>query len=282
MTKCGAWTRWCQNHEPLRALSYPSSMLIVWMRAICIVLLAASGARAANELSAAERAYADVDYSKCRDKAQAALATPGTQAQRVQAHRLLGLCAAALSDVDVARDAFRAMLVIDHSARLPEGLSPRFTSSFREAKGSLVGRKPLLLETSGSDPLGARRLLHVQLTDELSLVHRLGWRAGDGIETLVKPSASIDLDVPGDLSITLRAIDAAQGELAVLEVPPVTVASAVPGPAAAVINEDNGPSWWLVGGVIAGVVLLGAGAGTAAAVLLPPQRVQLQVGVDVP
>ncbi|HEY4219860.1 MAG TPA: hypothetical protein VGO62_00925, partial [Myxococcota bacterium] len=82
--------------------------------AVAAAALASTGARADDAIAMAQRAYADVDYAKCKDEAQHALAAPGDKPARVDAYKYLGLCDAALNDTDKAREAFKRMLAIDH------------------------------------------------------------------------------------------------------------------------------------------------------------------------
>jgi hypothetical protein len=240
-------------------------------------------AHAASDVDAAEKAYTTVDYSACRDRAKSALQTPATRPERVKAYKYLGLCSAALSDVDAARDAFRTMLLIDRQARLPEGLSPRFTSSFREAKGSLTERDGLELAALDDRIDGNRRMLTIALNDDDMLVHRITWRAAGGADTAVKPSSTFELSVPNNVDIELRAVDEHQGELFLLSLPTSRPADVVelppPGP---VVDEGQGPNWWVIGGFGVGALVVLGGAGAAAAWFMPPARVQARVGVDAP
>lgn len=245
-----------------------------------VVALALAGAN--SELEAAQRAYADVDYARCFDKARAALGQPGTLSERVAASRLVGLCAAAQGDTDAARDAFRFMLTLDKNARLPEGLSPRFTSSFREARGALMESTPLALTIVKDDIRGASRILRVRVQDDGDLVARVGFRPkGGGLESPVKKSVELELEVPAAIDVELVALDPAGGEVAILEVAgvgsgPVRDLKEGPAPPA----EEPAPFPWLVvGGVAGAVVLVGGGAAILAVVLSPPSTVTLKTDV---
>jgi hypothetical protein len=233
----------------------------------------------ATELDAAKKAYADVDYGRCRDRARAALLVPATRPERVDAYRLLGLCAAAESDTDDAREAFRLMLAIDRDARLPDGLSPRFTSSFREAKGSWVGVEPLRLSVESEIVNDAGRVVRVRVHDEAELVARLTWRGGGGNHPPVKRADVVEFDLAAGVDVVVVALDKAGGEVAVLELPARKVEEATPldpTPKATVAEEDRPFPWLVVGGVAGGVLVVGAVAAVTAVVLTPPRSVTLK------
>ena len=82
------------------------------------------------ELSAAQKAYADVDYGRCLEKARAALGQPGSLPDRVSAWKLVGLCAAAEGETDVARAAF---------ARFEGGFDPYLRFRRQVARVELQG-----------------------------------------------------------------------------------------------------------------------------------------------
>jgi hypothetical protein len=251
------------------------------MSAALFVALVVAAAPAA-ELQAAQKAYADVDYGRCLERARAALGQPGSLADRVATWKLVGLCAAAEGETDVARDAFQMMLTLDRDARLPDGLSPRFTSSFREAKGALMGATPLALTLAKDDVRGARRVLRVRVDDSGDLVARVGFRPkGGGLESPVKKSVELELEVPAAVDVEIVGLDRAGGEIVVL-----AVAGVGSGPAkdldeapAAVVEEAAPFPWLIVGGVAGAVVLVGTGAAVLAVALAPPQAVSLTTDI---
>jgi hypothetical protein len=252
------------------------------MSAALLVALVVAAAPPA-ELQAAQKAYADVDYGQCLDKARAALGQPGSLADRVATWKLVGLCAAAEGETDAARDAFQMMLTLDRDARLPDGLSPRFTSSFREAKGALMDATPLALKVVKDDLRGARRLLRVRVDDTTDLVARVGFRPKEGgLESPLKKSLELELDVPAAVDVEVVGLDRAGGEVVVLSVPGVgsrpapDLGEAPP----ATVADDDAPFPWLVVGVVGGaVVLIGAGAAVLAVALAPPQSVTLKTDI---
>jgi hypothetical protein len=246
-----------------------------------LVALTVAAAPAA-ELSAAQKAYADVDYGRCLERARAALGQPGSLSERVAAWRLVGLCAAAEGETDDARDAFRMMLTLDREARLPDGLSPRFTSAYREAKGALMESTPLQFKVVADDVRGARRVLRVRIDDTDDIIARVAFRPkGGGLEAPVKKSVELEIDVPAAVDVELVGLDRAGGEVVVR-----AVAGVGSGPARDLADrpppatEDAGPFPWLVvGGVAGALVVVGTGAAVLAVALAPPRAVSLTTDI---
>ncbi len=242
------------------------------------LVLAATPVAAEGPLSLAQRAYAGVEYGKCRDEAQRALDEPGDQQARVDAWRLLGLCQAALGDTDMAREAFKRMLAVDWGAKLQDGLSPRFTSSFREAKGSFSGTPPLALRVVEEKVEGGTRAVKLKLTDELELVQKIAWRGAAGSSGgPVRAAPLLVLELPAEVDVTVTALDKAGGEVATL---PIAAVKAVAPPPPPPDTVEQGGFPWLGVAIGAGVlVVAGAAAGGAAFVLLQPQTVTLKSDV---
>lgn len=241
---------------------------------------------AVADLDAAQKAYVDVDYARCRDRAQAALLQPGTVKDRVNAQRLVGLCSAAQGEVDDAREAFRLMLALDPTAKLPDGLSPRFTSSYREAKGSWVGVTPLALVVDSEELGDNGRVVRVRVEDAAELVHKIAWRGPAGsLSTPVKKAAVLELEVPQTVDVDVVALDRALGEVFVLTLPARTATDEskldAALPPAAVAEDDGGSALpFIIGGAIVGaVVVVGAAAGVAALVFAPAPTVSLKTDV---
>jgi hypothetical protein len=243
-----------------------------------MLIMAASG-----ELSAAKQAYGDVDYGRCRDKAKAALDEPGSKAERVEAYRLLGLCSAAHGDTDDAREAFRRMLMIDHDARLPDGLSPRFTSSFREAKGSLVGTSPLALSVERNDVVGATRTVRVRVTDGEDIVDKLATREKNGgLSTPVKKAVEVEFDIAAGVDVDIVGLDRGGGEVVSVTVAGVGAEGGGGITDADPVAADDGDSAVVpivIGGVAGAVVLVGGAAAVLAVLLAPPSAVTLKTDI---
>lgn len=252
------------------------------VRCLALILgsaLAAAPAAADDALAQAQKAYAGVDYGKCREHAQEALEQPAEKQERLDAWRLLGLCQAALGETDGAREAFKRMLAVDWNAKLPEGLSPRFTSSFREAKGSFVGTQPLALSVAESKTEGGTRAVRLKIVDELELVHKVAWRGAAGSTGApVRAAPLLLLELPAEVDITVIALDKAGGEVAILELPADKPEAPPPPPPAVEVEEGGFP--WVGVAIGAGVLLVaGAAAGGVAFALTQPQVVTLRSDV---
>ncbi|MDP2340284.1 MAG: hypothetical protein Q8O67_04950 [Deltaproteobacteria bacterium] len=247
---------------------------------VALALLAA-----VPDLEAAQKAYVDVDYAKCREKSQQALLQPGSLKDRVDGWKLLGLCSAAVGETDAARDAFRMMLAIDKDAKLPEGLSPRFTSSYREAKGSLVGTTPLALTIASEQTDKNSRTVRIKVDDDAGVAAKIAWRGPSGsLSPPVKKSDLVELELPISVDVVVVALDKAAGEVATLSLPARGADNTSPldeKPKDPPIVEDETPSALplIIGGVLAGVVVVGAAAGVAVVLFSPPQSVNLRTDV---
>ncbi len=242
----------------------------------------AQGGAPDGGLASVEKAYADVDYPRCRDEAQKALQQPARLSARVDAYRYLGLCDAAVGDVDKARDAFKHMLAIDKDARLPDGLSPRFTSSYREAKGSFVMGQPLSITVAGETLDGGVRVVRLKLVDELQLVQKIGWRGKGGASAApVRAAPLIELELPAAVDVTVVAYDAAGGEVGLAPLPAKKAkAPPPPPPPKEVAGGDGGGFPWLaVGGITGGILVLAAAGAGAYLYFAPPQAVTLKTDV---
>lgn len=251
------------------------------------IALAAPAARADDALSRARRAYADVDYARCADEAQRALQGPAELSARVDAWRLRGMCTAALGDIDVAREAFRRMLAIDRTARLPDGLSPRFTSAYREAKGSLAAGDALAVAVVANSIEGGTRTVRLKIVDELELVHKVGWRgAGGSTGGPFRAAPLLELELPAGADVTVVALDASGGEVAVLKFDaPRPGGARVMADATAeaeAVPEAGASPWVWVGGVTGAVVVLGAVGAAVAIAGLSPKTVTVEAAVVFP
>ncbi len=254
-----------------------------------VVVLVPLRAEAAA-LDAARKAYADLAYEVCRTQAAEALEDPATLPERVDAYRLLGLCQAAVGDTDAAREAFVKMVAIQPDAELPKGLSPRFTSSYLEAKGFWLGKKPLELVIEEDRSEGKNRIVRIALKDAAGLIDKITWQDDEGERgPSLKAAERMELELPAEVAVALVALDASGGvvlersltgpELAALPDPAVGSQGSVSGGAGAGGEEEPGAGPWLWVGVAAGAGALLAG-GAAAAVtgylLTPPQSATLE------
>lgn len=239
----------------------------------------------------ARSAYQGLDYEGCAAAASKALEGPGTRDERRDAYQLLGLCRAALGDTDGARDAFVKLLGVDREARLPDGLSPRFTSSFLEAKGEWTDREPTGVAVESEELMGKTRVLRLKVNDPVGLLDEIAWRTEDGEEhDRTKVAERMELEVPVQVAKELVAFDAHGGEVAVLSLGEAAAKSAEPrlgedpnGTTTASETDDDGstiltsPFLWLgVGAVGAAVLVSGAVAAGVGLLLYEPRQVTME------
>jgi hypothetical protein len=238
----------------------------------------APDARAASDLDAARQAYGELNYEGCKDAAQAALEAPGTREERVDAYRLLGLCEAALDDTDAARTAFSHMVAIDPDAKLPEGLSPRFTSSYLEARGQWT-EPPLTLEIESQKVEQDTRVVRLQVRDLAGLAARVVWEDEDGERgPPLRVAERMEIEVPAEFNARLLLLDETDGVLAELPVGPEPAQPPPPPPSPGdeEAEEDaGGVPWVMVGAAGAGVLVAGAVVGGVAILLTQPGSVTL-------
>jgi hypothetical protein len=254
--------------------------------ALVIVSPAARAATAEDKATEAARAYESLDYDGCVTAAKGSLASPGGRAARVDAHRFLGLCKAALGDADGARDAFVEMLGVDAGAQLPAGLSPRFTSAFLEARGFWVGKKPVAVAIAGDEKKGRTRVLTLEIHDEIDVIDTIAWRARDGdLGPLVKAAPQMELEVPVDVAKHVVALDAAGGVVVEMPLPDDRPPPAETVPVAAETTDEAGSAltspwlWASVAGVAVIVIAVAVAGITAGALFYEPRSVDLQTRV---
>lgn len=250
---------------------------------LCAFVVVAAAARAdAAALDAARKAYADLSYEGCRDQARESLEDKAALPERVDAYRLLGLCQAALGDTEEAHDAFVKMLAIDPAAELPAGLSPRFTSSYLEAKGYWVGKKPLDLVVEEERVEGKKRIVRLAVKDDAELVDKIAWEDDEGERAPgLKAAERMELELPAELAVKLVGLDrhggvvvehALAGPQVASAVDPTTSSSGATSGEVSDGEEDAGGGPWLWVGVAAGagVLLAGGAAAAVAGIMLAP------------
>jgi hypothetical protein len=134
---------------------------------------------ARDPLSAAELAFAEVDFERTLERSAEALqAGAHTPQQVVRIYQLLGVSAAALGDPDGARDFFQRMLAVDGDAELDDTVPPRLRAPYLEARGIVSARPDRLgvelalardrgsLRVTLSDPFEMARQLRVHARPE--------------------------------------------------------------------------------------------------------------------
>jgi hypothetical protein len=259
----------------------PARLLSLCLALGCATSLGAAAAAAAPALAQARGAYGELNYEACRKQARAALGEPGAGDERVEAYRLLGLCEAALGETEAAKEAFVTMLGIDPGAALPAGLSPRFTSSYLEAKDHWLGKEPLGFTLESDDTEGRTRTVRFSLSDPLDLVTQVSWDDEEGERAPpVAAAERMELELPAERARRLVALDAAGGAVAVLALPPRAPppgqATEVSPPTAEAEAEGGVPWLWVGAAAGGGALLFGAVAAVTTVLLLPPRAVPLR------
>src|SRR5262249_1093502 len=83
-------------------------------------------------------AYEELDYAKCVDLLQKALAETLTRDEKIITYRTLAFCHVGLDKPDAAKFDFEHLLHIDESYELDRRISPRIRAPFEEAKAAIA------------------------------------------------------------------------------------------------------------------------------------------------
>lgn len=243
-----------------------------------------------EQLEEAKIAYGLLDYDSCVDAAGQSLRMEGTRSDRTEAYRYLGLCHAALGDTDVALENFIRLLAIEPEARLPDGLSPRFTSTFLEAKGFWLGREAMKFEIIEESQDGALRLIQIAIEDRKGLIQKIAWRAQNGdTGPLLKAAERMEVEVPGEIAYELVGYDEYGGELYTFVIkedePPQPEPVAQSGDEIEAEPESSiltSPFLWAGIGSVAAVGVIGAGIGVGVGIYFyEPSSVTLSSEVSI-
>lgn len=264
---------------------------------VLVVGLAAPAAHA-DAVDTLAEAYASLDYETCLAVSDDALKAPATRAQREDTYRYRGLCLAALGDTEAAKASFVNLLAVNGEAKLPDGLSPRFTSSFLEAKGEWVGRPPtgFVIEEDKLDD--KTRILTLKVNDRTGLLASVQWRDPDGeLHDELAVAERMEIQVPNEVAKAVVGFDAAGGVIAELDLEPKSaevdkkIVADKPDPTA--VEADDGGSiltspwlWLGVSALGAAVVVAGAAGAGVGVFFYEPQQVSMSGGIrfadDVP
>jgi hypothetical protein len=234
-------------------------------------------------LEDAQSAHADFDFASCKERVEEALDLAASRDDRVEAYRLLGLCHAALGETEEAREAFIVMLAVDPKAKLPDGLSPRFTSAYLEAKGHWLNKTALQLEIEDEREERDLRVLTVKVTDNADLIRKVAWRiTGGTLSPALRSAERMEMRIPQGEDVELIGLDEAAGEVAVLPVPkvaPVGAEGEGEGEGEGESGDDPTPILITLGAVGA---LVAAGVTTAVVLVLvsSPDQVNLVGSVE--
>lgn len=183
--------------------------------AVLLALAALAAPARADKKAAVERARGEIgelrydDAQKTVDKA----IRSGTNgpAEMAELYLLAGEVKASLGDDAAAQDAFKRALVIDPSAELRDGLSPKIREPFAKARRAMKGKKPLAIQHRILKPDPATIAILVQ-SDPFGMVigGRLIYKNADGAERSVAGMGKerVDLKLPKGVNrFVVAAID---------------------------------------------------------------------------
>ena len=254
----------------------------------CALLLVAAPAHASVESDLVQKgvaAYDDLDYPRAVELLEKALRESLTREERIITFRTLAFAQVALGQRDAARVSFERLLRLDPKFQLDRTISPRIRAVFEEARAAIsTGQAPVeapqgvaarLEVTAAPTPARAGLPLVVKVAPpERQVANVSVYYRARGADTFSKVMAytpsgkSYELTVPGTfvkapgLEYYVVAIDESGAS--------VGEAGALAAPLAVEVIDVNKPpvykrAWFW--GVVGGVVVAGAGAGVAAALL---------------
>lgn len=174
-----------------------------------------------NPLERARTEIGELRYEDAQKTVDKALRS-GTNgpAEMAELYLLAGEVQASLGDDEAAQEAFRKALVIDPSAELREGLSPKIREPFAKARRAMKNKKPLAIQHRILKPDPPTIAVLVE-SDPFGMVigGRLIYRNADGSERSVAGMGKqrVDLRLPrGTGKFMVAAIDEHGNRLVVL------------------------------------------------------------------
>ncbi len=235
-----------------------------------------------DPLEAAERAYLEVDFEQTLEHASAALQAGGHEPDRLgRIYELLGVSAAALGDVDGAREFFERMLAVDPDATPDDTVPPRLRAPYLEARGTISARSDQLGVEVGLDRV--RAAVRVALRDPFNMARLIrvharleGSAEYTSLESRAQPEVFAPLpgsDTADRVEYWVEVLDAYGNKLLATgsEFQPRTIGrlAASGGSSAGAVADSGGsnifedPLFWIIaggavlvtGGVITGVLV---------------------------
>lgn len=192
-------------------------MTLLRVSALAAVVLAPAVALANPQLERAKAALDDLQFEDAYDALDEALRAGDSDVeQTVEIYRLLGEVAAALGQADEATDAFEILLTLDPEHQLSEGVSPKISEPFENARSRVDGRGSLRFscEITSKDPMTVEVVADANPLDLAAGGFVVDGR-GETREPLVAGSASITLDV-GERAIEVGIADESGNRIAVV------------------------------------------------------------------
>jgi hypothetical protein len=235
---------------------------VVKRAAFAVALVAAlagpAGADGNANLDQAQQAIDNIDYEAARNFVGMALDSGGLAlADHLRALRIAGEVEAALGNDAGAREHFATWIYLDPKAKLADGLSPKITAPFDEARAATGALVIDVALARGDD--GVRVTLVT--SDPLAMVH--GFEAsGGGAETSGEGGeATLATTDPSGFEVTVTVVDERNNQIAVRTVVAEPLAAADKPPGTGGGGAESGwpaplrwPTW-------AGLAIVAAGTG---------------------
>lgn len=182
---------------------------------LLFVALGAAPAAANPLLDQAQRAIDDIDPQAARDLTRRAIESGKLDAGELRrAHRLAGESAAAVGDAKAARDHFLRWLLLDPTASLPAGVSPKLAQPFADARAEAerAGRFSVDIGIARGD---GRIDVTLEANDPLEMIAGMRLRIGDASEVSVTGlTATLPAADAGAVAVNVVVTDARGNELA--------------------------------------------------------------------
>jgi hypothetical protein len=185
------------------------------VKRLAFALLLVAGTATAGPLDDAQRKIDEIDYEGARDLVAKTLDGGGlTWVELARAHRMAGEIAAALGDEPSAEEHFVAWLVLDPTAQLDAGVSPKIAEPFAAAQAR--ARKLGAFDPEITvERIDARALVTLGGKDPLQMIAGMKVEV-DGGGTEETHDLSIEVSVPDRAAdVTVTVLDARGNVLAV-------------------------------------------------------------------
>ena len=179
-------------------------------------------------LDQAQQAIDNIDYEAARSLVGKALDGGGLSlADHLRALRMAGEVEAALGDDAGAREHFATWIYLDPKAKLADGLSPKITAPFDEARASTGA---LVIDVS-LERTGDGVSVTLVTSDPLALVHGFEASGGGAQVSGTGLAATLATTDPSGFEVTVVVVDERNNQIAVRTVVTEPAASAEPTPA---------------------------------------------------
>lgn len=182
--------------------------------AVALVAALAGPASAGGNasLDQAQQAIDNIDYEAARSLVGKALAGGGLSlADHLRALRMAGEVEAALGDDAAAREHFATWLYLDPKAKLADGLSPKITAPFDDARASTGALVVDVTLTRTGDGV----TVTLVTSDPLALVRGFEARGGGAAASGEGLEATLATTDPSGFEVTVEVVDERDNQIAV-------------------------------------------------------------------